>query len=149
MAFIIESSATIPFIHTRMIDPVRKNDASIIQSQLREMIAKRRKHSCIYLGINLTAVLMQEEVPLVHIISQLAEIYHETRNCYQLELLIVVEPSLITVVRYIAESLGLPMLFFATYETLHTYVRRRTEDTQPISAEMARAAVATLVVEDY
>lgn len=145
MAYIIEASPRLPFIHTQMFDPIQKSDVSLIQMQLREILAKRRKHTCIYVGLNLSAVLMKDSVPLVPIISQLAQIYHETRGDYQLELLLIIEPTLMPIVRYIAESLVLPMLFFSSYETLLSYVQRRTEDTQPISAEMAMAAVTGLM----
>jgi len=141
MAFVIESSPRLPFIHTRMMDSIQKNEPKLLQAQLKEILSKRRKHSCVYLGLNLSDVLMQEQVPLVQIISLLAEIYHETRSEYQVELLVVIEPTLVPAVRYIAESLVVPMLFFASYETLQTYVQRRTEDTQPLSAELVRAAI--------
>jgi hypothetical protein len=145
MAFVIESSPKLPFIHTRMVDPVQKSDAKLLHTQLLEMLAVRRKNSCVYVALDFSGVLMQEQVPLVQIISQIAEIYHQTRREYQVELLFVIEPSLIPVVRYIAESLVVPMLFFASYETLFTYVRRRNEDTQPLSDELVRAAVTGLM----
>jgi hypothetical protein len=148
MAFVIETSPKLPFIHTRMVDPVQKNDPMLIKSQLMDILARRKKHTTIYVGINLSTVLMQEDVPLVAIISQLAEIYHETRRIYQLELLIVIDPTLLPVVRYVAESLCVPILGFASYDTLNIYVRRRTEDTQPFSNKMPWTA-ATALVTDY
>jgi hypothetical protein len=145
MAFVIETSPQLPFIHTRMIDPVQKSEAKLIQKQLREILAGRCKHSCLYIGLNLAGVLMQEEVPLVKMIGLLAEIYHESRYDYQLELLVVIEPTLVPIVRYIAESLVVPMLFFASYETLNTYVRRRNEGTQPLSPKLAYAGATDVL----
>jgi hypothetical protein len=130
MAFTIASSSTLPFIHARMLNIVRKNDLNCVKSQLMELVSQRRPHSYLYLGINLSSAIEQDDVPLVRIITQFAEAYHELRQCYQLEILVVIDPSLMPGIRYVADSLGLPILFFASYEAMYTYVSRRNSDTQ-------------------
>jgi hypothetical protein len=142
MAFVIESSSKLPFIHVWMTKIVGRSDVCLMQKQLRENLAGRRKHSCIYMGIDFSSLTSQEDLPLVPIISQFAQLYHESRSIYQLELLVVIDPCLMPAVRYIAESLVIPMLFFASPEALQTYVMRRNTDTQPFAPKDKAARIA-------
>jgi hypothetical protein len=146
MAFTIENFSKLPFIHVRMLKPVERTEVRLLQSQLREALGQRRKHTCVYVGINLSGTMSQEKLPLIPIISQFAHFYHESRGQYQVELLLAIDPTLMPGVRYVAESLVVPMLFFASDEALLTYVLRRNTDTQPISPDVVREALTNIVI---
>jgi hypothetical protein len=146
MGFIIESSDKQALIQVTLHDTINRGDGLCIKMSVSQLLANRKKNRSLYITLNLEDV--QVETSLVSLFTQFAELYHQWRKDFQLELLIVLDPVLMPTVRYLSESLFVPMLFFASPEALDAYIDKRTGDTQPFRPDWARNLVQTLPVED-
>ena len=144
MAFVIETSGKYPLVTVRMLEPVEKDDAIRLLMTLRDWMAKRKANTSAYLALNLLEI--EDEIPLIQLMVQFSKIYQEFYKHLQLEILVITDVSLTAIVRYLAESLSLPMQLVLSREALHTYVERRCDDTQPIRPELLAQAAETLNV---
>jgi hypothetical protein len=144
MAFVIENSGKYPLVTVRMLEPVEKDDAIRLLMSLRDWMAKRKANTSVYLALNLLEI--EDEIPLIQVMVQFAKIYQEFYKQLQLEILVSTDVSLTAIVRYLAESLSLPIQLVLSHEALHTYVERRCGDTQPIRPELLAQAAETLNV---
>lgn len=148
MAFIIESNQNQALIHVNMMMPVEKADGLRMKISLGQLLAARKKSKTVFLALDLSIASGQDNLPLVQLLSHFSDIYHQWRKEFQLELLLVLDPALMGVARYVAESLFVPILFFASTDALEVYVDRRTGDTQPIRPEWARSLKTPINTED-
>jgi hypothetical protein len=148
MAFIIESSSNQAMIRVNVRESLSKADCLCIKMSLSQLLAARSKNKSLCLALNLNDISAQANLPLVAFFSQFAEVYHQWRKDFHLELLLVIDPTLMPAARYLSESLCVPMLYFATEEALDVYIDRRTGDTQTFRPDWAKNLARTQELED-
>lgn len=148
MAFVIESASNQSLIRVNMSEPIEKADGLRMKICLGQLLSSRPKNKSLYIVLSFGNISQEDGLPLVQILSNFAEIYHQWRKHFHLEMLLQIDVNLVTVARYLSESFVVPMMFFASEESLEHYLFRQLDDTQPIRPAWADLLGTAKLTED-
>lgn len=134
MAFVIESSQNQPLIRINMLEPVEKADGLRMKICLGQLLSSRPKNKTVYLALCL-GDFQEDGLQLVQILSNFAEIYHQWRKYFHLQMLVQIDENQASIARQFSKRFVVPMAFFSADEDLEFFFEQQLEDTQPFRPE--------------